>query len=105
MPLGDYIRETWQNAVTAINATRLNNIETGLDNVTDAARALAPVETVAALKTLTGVSNGEYRTLAAHSATGDGGHGTVRRNTALASYNEGTTYDHNTEAGGWERLV
>lgn len=40
MPLPDYIRETWQNAVTAINATRLNNIETGLDNVTESVRAL-----------------------------------------------------------------
>lgn len=38
MALTDYIRETWQNAVTAINATRLNNVETGLDAVTDGVR-------------------------------------------------------------------
>lgn len=38
--LGDYTRETWANNSTVLNATRLNNMESGLDAVTDAVRSL-----------------------------------------------------------------
>lgn len=69
------------------------------------AAAVDGIANVAALKSLAGVSNGEWRYLTSYSVAGDRGHGWVRRNTALASFNEGTTYDHNTEAGGWERAI
>lgn len=61
--------------------------------------------TVAALKAESGVAHGETRMLLGYYAAGDGADGVVRRNTSLTTTNEVTTYDHNSEAGGWERVV
>lgn len=36
MPLSNYLPTSWVNALTAINQARLNNIESGIDTVTDA---------------------------------------------------------------------
>jgi hypothetical protein len=95
LPLGDYIRETWQNAVTAINATRLNNLESGLDSVTDAvialeeggvAGGLATIDTVSSLRALTSsVESDDVRYLEGYYAVGDGGGGYVYYDDAVTA--------------------
>lgn len=45
MPLADYIPQSWVNALTAINAARLNHIELGIDSANEAIRVLEAAPT------------------------------------------------------------
>lgn len=106
MPLSDYPRETWQNNVTAANATRMNNIESGLDAVTDAVR-FSVVDTISALKSqsVSGLTSGERREVLGYYAANDGGGGAFRYNSSSSATDDGgMVIAPNTGSGRWERI-
>lgn len=75
MGLADYVKTVWQNAVTPINETNLNKLETGLDSVNDAVRSLQ-LNTISELRALTSTSWSGTAYVAGYAAAGDGGGGT-----------------------------